>query len=281
MERYRAHFGTSPGVCALLWNEISTIVPRKYCFKHVLWGLMFLKVYATEPVLAGKIGVDEDTFRDHIWVVIRAIASCKSRLVSLILMTVTLKFYSMLLLYLTKQKIKFEKRLEKRNGSMCNLTVDGTDFRIQQMVPFWKGWFSHKFKGPGLRYEVGLNIQTGCICWINGPFAPGVWNDLQIFRLKLKTLLPPGEKVEADDGYRGDERVSTPMDARNMHESLMKDHARGRHETVNRRYKQFNCLSQVFRHEVEKHVFCFEAVSVIVEMGIENGEPLYKINYYL
>eukprot|EP00557_Chaetoceros_sp_GSL56_P006075 CAMPEP_0176492108 /NCGR_PEP_ID=MMETSP0200_2-20121128/8797_1 /TAXON_ID=947934 /ORGANISM="Chaetoceros sp., Strain GSL56" /LENGTH=259 /DNA_ID=CAMNT_0017889597 /DNA_START=26 /DNA_END=802 /DNA_ORIENTATION=+ len=226
MERYRAHFGTSPGVCALLWNEISTIVPRKYCFKHILWGLMFLKVYATESVLAGKIGVDEDTFRDHMWVVIKAIASCKLRV------------------------IKFEKRLEKRNGSMCNLTVDGTDFRIQQMVPFWKGWFSHKFKGPGLRYEVGLNIQTGCICWINGPFAPGVWNDLQIFRLTLKTRLPPGEKVEADDGYRGDERVSTPMDAQNMHESLMKDNARGRHETVNRRFKQFNCLSQVFRHEI-------------------------------
>jgi hypothetical protein len=81
MERYRAHFGTSPGVCALLWNEICTIVPRKYCFKHILWGLMFLKVYATESVLAGKIGVDEDTFRDHVWVVVRAIASCKPRLV--------------------------------------------------------------------------------------------------------------------------------------------------------------------------------------------------------
>jgi len=111
--------------------------------------------------------------------------------------------------------------------------VDGTDFRIQQQVPFWKGWFSHKFKGPGLRYEVGLSIQTGYICWINGPFAPGAWNDLQIFRLKLKTLLPPGEKVETDDGYCGDERTSTPMDAQNMHQSLMKDNAHSHNETVN------------------------------------------------
>ena len=46
---------------------------------------MFLKVYATESVLAGKIGVDEVTFRDHVWVVVRAIASCKPRLVSLVL----------------------------------------------------------------------------------------------------------------------------------------------------------------------------------------------------
>jgi hypothetical protein len=126
---------------------------------------------------------------------------------------------------------------------------------------------------------VGLNIQTGFICWINGPFAPGVWNDLAIFRLKLKTLLPPGEKIEANDGYRGDERTSTTLDARNMRESLMKDRARSRHETVNRRFKQFNCLSQIFRHEKEKHAFCFEAVAVITEIGIESGEPLYKIRY--
>jgi hypothetical protein len=124
---------------------------------------------------------------------------------------------------------------------------------------------------------VGLNIQTGIICWINGPFAPGVWNDLAIFCLKLKTLLPPGEKIEADDGYRGDERTSTPLDARNMCESMMKYSACSQHETVNRRFKQFHCLTQIFHHEKEEHVFCFEAVAVITAIGIENGEPLYKV----
>ena len=161
------------------------------------------------------------------------------------------------------------------------MTKDGTDFRINEQTSFWTGWYSFKFKAAGLRYEVGLNIQTGSICWINGPFAPGVWNDLSIFRLKLKTLLPPGEMVEADGGYRGDERVRAPMSATNMLESLMADNARGRHETVNRRFKQFNCLSQKFRHEKEKHGICFEAVTIIPELSIQNGEPLFQVNYYI
>lgn len=79
MERFRSHYGTSPGVCALIWNKISDIVPRKYTYKHLLWGLLFLKVYATESVTAGMIGVDEDTYRDHLWEVIKAIASCKKK----------------------------------------------------------------------------------------------------------------------------------------------------------------------------------------------------------
>lgn len=103
--------------------------------------------------------------------------------------------------------------------------MDGTDFRINEQTPFWKGWYSFKFKAAGLRYEVGLNIQTGNICWINGPFAPGFWNDLSIFCLKLKTLLPPGEMVEADGVYRGDARIRSPISAKNMLESLMADNA--------------------------------------------------------
>ena len=84
------------------------------------------------------------------------------------------------------------------------MTVDGTDFRIQQPHPFNKKWYSHKFKGPGLRYEVAVCIQTGDVVWINGPFPCGKWPDLKIFQLRLKHMLGPEEKVEADDGYRGE-----------------------------------------------------------------------------
>ena len=65
-----------------------------------------------------------------------------------------------------------------------------------------KRWFSPKFKGPGLRYEVGISILYGDIIWINGPFPCSQWPDIKIF-LKggLKDNLDPGERVEADDGY--------------------------------------------------------------------------------
>lgn len=164
------------------------------------------------------------------------------------------------------------------NGSTCNLTVDGTDFRIREPSPFWSGWFSHKFKGPGLRYEVGLNIQTGWICWVQGPFAPGPWSDIKIFRGWLKWKLSPRERVEADNGYRGDFRAVCPNQCGNLEEYRMKMNARARHETVNRRLKQFNCL-KYFRHDKQSHVHCFNAIAVITQLAIANGEPLYHVKY--
>ena len=96
-------------------------------------------------------------------------------------------------------------------GHVCKLTVDGTDFCIQDPSPFLPGWQSLKFRGPALRYEVGVNIQNGFICWINGPFQAGAFNDISIFRFSLIFKLHDGEKVEADKGYQGEpEKVSLP-----------------------------------------------------------------------
>ena len=47
-------------------------------------------------------------------------------------------------------------------------------------------------------------MKHGDICWIYGPFPPGLIPDNTIFRLNLKQLLMPGEKVIAEKGYRGD-----------------------------------------------------------------------------
>ena len=45
--------------------------------------------------------------------------------------------------------------------------------------PIWTSWFSHKFKGPGVQYEVGLGIQSGDIIRLNGPFPCGKWSDIK------------------------------------------------------------------------------------------------------
>mmetsp|Transcript_13384 Transcript_13384/g.25123 ORF Transcript_13384/g.25123 Transcript_13384/m.25123 type:complete len:294 (+) Transcript_13384:69-950(+) len=253
--RFRSHYGTSPGVCAICWNQIANTLPQHMVYSHLLWALMFLKVYATESVLASKCGVDEKTYRDKVWTIVKCIASIKRRV------------------------IKLQNRfIGYNNLSTCLLTVDGTDFRIPEPTPFWSGWFSHKFKGPGLRYEVGLNIQNGWICWIKGPFAPGPWSDIKIFRGWLKWKLSPRERVEADHGYRGDFRAVCPNQCGNLEEYRMKMNARARHETVNRRLKQFNCL-KYFRHDKQLHVHCFNAIAVITQLAIANGEPLYHVQY--
>ena len=84
---------------------------------------------------------------------------------------------------------------------MCLVTVDGTDFCINEPKPFWPGWKSFKFNGPGVCYEVALCICTGDIVWINGPFPCGQWPDLKIVRHALMGVLLDGEKAEADMGY--------------------------------------------------------------------------------
>lgn len=170
-------------------------------------------------------------------------------------------------------------------GNICLVSVDGTDFRIYQWKPFWKGWFSHKFRGPGLRYEVGVCIRTGWIVWIHGPYPCGNWPDLKIFRKALIRMLSLGEKVHADLGYIGEPSfVVTPIevDPNNLAEVAaygLFQNLRGRHETVNRRFKQFEILKRVFRHDVQLHQPVFGACAVITQLAIEGGEPLYPIRY--
>ena len=77
-------------------------------------------------------------------------------------------------------KIQFENRKAGDVGNDCLLSVDGTDFRLA--MKYNKDFWSFKFKESGLRYEVGINIVTGDICWWHGPFACGKYNDLTIFQ---------------------------------------------------------------------------------------------------
>jgi hypothetical protein len=177
-------------------------------------------------------------------------------------------------------QIRFEHRLRGDKGKTCKMTVDGTDFMIWQPFPFSKNWFSHKFKGPGVRYEVGVCIQTGDICWINGPYPCGAWPDIKIFREHLIHRLPPGEKVEADDGYRGEpEKIRTPGIAVSQADLRAKKRARHRHETVNSRFKNWGCLGLKFRHRIDEHAMYFTAVAVCTQIALESYEPLFQTVY--
>ena len=93
----------------------------------------------------------------------------------------------------------------------CLVTLDGTDFKIQEPTPFDPRWYSHKHRGPGLRYEVGVCIQTGWIVWHHGPFPCGTWPDLQIARDRAVFMLDDDEKFLADGGYAdGGQYFDTP-----------------------------------------------------------------------
>jgi len=61
--RYKAFFGISPDTCARIWFLIGRKHPEGSKPKHLLWGLMFLRLYATEYVHASIAMCDEKTFR--------------------------------------------------------------------------------------------------------------------------------------------------------------------------------------------------------------------------
>ncbi|KAL7523555.1 hypothetical protein ACHAWF_002737 [Thalassiosira exigua] len=159
-------------------------------------------------------------------------------------------------------------------GNNCLLSVDGTDFLLA--MSYWSGFYSHKFKKCGLRYEVGLCILTGHICWWHGPFPCGKFNDDMIFNRALARDLEEGERVEVDMGYRNSFPVTKCPPFVN---DEMSARVRMRHETVNRRFKNWNILKAAYRHDFQLHQEVFGAVACLTQLALENGEPLFSVEY--
>ena len=181
---------------------------------------------------------------------------------------------------MTLLQIRLENRFDNDILNDGLMSVDGTDFRIQQFRPFSKVWHSHKWKGPGLRYEIGVCIRTGSIVWIHGPFPCGQWPDIKIFRHALADYLEEGERVETDRGYRGQTRhCKIPNGAEKREIRQMRKRVGQRHETVNKRFKQFKCLKETWRHDLDFHSAATRACVIITQLAFENGEPVFDVEY--
>lgn len=180
-------------------------------------------------------------------------------------------------------QILWENRKKDDIGNDCLASVDGVDFEITGYT-LRNGkpdpeYFSYKFKRAGLRYEIALCIRTSHIVWISGPFKPGVYNDIMIFRrpLGLKTMLEPGERVEADDSYVGECPVYCKCPSSGTtYKKQKKIRARVRmcHEHANERIKNFGAMKARFRHGVHKHGLALRACAVLTQLSMDSGEPL-------
>jgi len=143
--------------------------------------------------------------------------------------------------------------------------------------PFSPRWYSHKFRGPGLRYEVGVCCRTGWIVWAHGPFPCGEWPDLKIFKNYMMVKLDANERVIADNGYptRGIYTIIPRMldqGDRRMHSLI-----RARHEIINRRLKQWQVLGGRFRNGLKRHGFAFFAVATITQLMLEEESIPFDI----
>ena len=100
--------------------------------------------------------------------------------------------------------------------------------------------------------------------------------------MALKHCLDPHERVEADLGYIGENpgKVKTlGLLYTNERYISMKKAVASHHKTINKHLKQYACLTQHFWHSVAKHAACFRAVSVLTQLAIEAGEPLFDVDY--
>ena len=161
------------------------------------------------------------------------------------------------------------------------LSVDGTDFSIYRQKG-GKKFYCHKTKGSGLRYEVGISLRSGDICWIHGPFPCGDFPDVKIFRSSLLSKLEIGERVEADDGYLGEAPshiVAPKTNSKERKYVKLSGRVRARHETCNSRFKNWAILRIPFRHDIGSHGYFFRVVAIMTQLQIQNGEPLWQMDY--
>ena len=158
--------------------------------------------------------------------------------------------------------------------------MDGTDFRTRELKDedgeFDSGRYIPKFNGAGLRYEIAIGIKNCNIVHINGPFKCGVFSDLRIARTLLHRKLRPNEFYIADSGYRD---VLGPAvlleDLRTRNERAWATLIRARHETINRRFKEWKVLGDTYRHAEQTHGAVFRAISTFIQKDIENGHYVW------
>lgn len=171
-------------------------------------------------------------------------------------------------------KINWDKRHQDHRNTSVNVSIDGIDFEICEPSPFNRKWYSFKHNGAGLRYEIGLSIDLGEIVWAYGGVPCGEYSDLRLAREVFVYELDLNEKAIADRGYKDGNFFITP-DNSPSYPKIKRILAR--HETINRRLKQWKCLSTKFRHPLFHHPKCFHAIICITQIIVQNGEPIFKI----
>ena len=264
IERFKHHFGCPPLVAALIWEDLqTTAVPEAYLpppkakLQHFLMALYQLRKYPKELDRERQFDLSRNYSRDLVWFYLKKIQALKA------------------------EKIRWPD--DNFGSDILAITVDGTHCWINE--PQHAEWslnskyYSHKYGKAGVNYELGISLSQNRLVWMNGPFPAGE-SDSRVFkRHGLKHhLQSKGKRGIADGGYPGYARLlSTPNNQDKPEVRRFKRRALKRHETFNGMTKVFECLQGRFRHGVDRFATCFEAVAVICQYMIENGEPLYDI----
>ena len=158
----------------------------------------------------------------------------------------------------------------------CDI-VDTTECPVQ--VPAEEEWLYYSVKKARhtVKYEVVISMgPTARIIWFNGAFGGSV-HDLTIARRDLLPIMHHSECILADKAYIGENQFVCPFKPpKNEEEKRFnaKLHdARSNIERMNKRLKNFNILTQVWRHQLVLHELVFEVICNLVNLMLVD-EPL-------
>lgn len=285
IRRFRTHYGSHPTVCGLLLEMLQTTessanvngfiskLGKEKFTDYFFMALHLLTCYPTEDeaeaVWAKSIGVCDRTWRTWAWSIVDKIGLLKPDVI----------FWP--------ESWGNPNNSQDDTETIFIITVDGVHCPIEEptLKDFSENrkFYSHKSNGPALDYEIAISIFTQQCVWAKGPYAAGT-NDITVFRDRLKQKMKEtrersGGKQRGigDRGYRGErDLLSTPSSQDSEEVRDFKGRALSRHETFNGRIKNFDCMCERFRHSIQKHQQCFDAVVVICQLQLENGSPLFE-----
>lgn len=82
--RFVSTFGTDPIVVTVVWRLLLPWRQRQRGIKpqHLLWALMFMKLYTVETTVSSMAGVTEKTYRKWAWRFVEAIGRLSGKVVS-------------------------------------------------------------------------------------------------------------------------------------------------------------------------------------------------------
>lgn len=59
----------------------------------------------------------------------------------------------------------------------------------------------------------------------------------------------------------------------------MQSRVRSRQETINKRFKQWAMMKNIYKGDIRHHASYFRVVAIVTQIAIEHGEPLFVVDY--
>ena len=161
------------------------------------------------------------------------------------------------------------------------MVVDVTECPLEHPsnFDFQRVIYSGRYHQHSLKYEVGVELNSGLFVWFQGAY-PGSWNDLTIIRSSgLLELLEVGELILADKIYVGEPQIITPFKApkdeieREMNSIIYS--YRIIVENSLSRIKTFNSTRTKWRHSPFLHSKVFKVLVNILNIDLQ-FRPIQK-----